>query len=56
MICEPERLNTLCRNQSHQTRGFFKIFEEAVCAGIGHRKFGGQDFVKECLELFDPRT
>jgi len=32
-----------------------KVFEEAVCAGIGHKKFGGVDFVSECLELFDDR-
>lgn len=30
-----------------------KVFEEAVCAGLGHRKYGGKDFVAECLELFD---
>lgn len=30
-----------------------KVFEEAICAGLGHKKFGGKDFVSECLELFD---
>lgn len=30
-----------------------KVFEEAVCAALGHRKFGGKDFMSECLELFD---
>lgn len=30
-----------------------KVFEEAVCAALGHKKFGGKDFLTECLELFD---
>lgn len=30
-----------------------KIFEEAICAGLGQKKFGGKDFISECLELFD---
>jgi hypothetical protein len=30
-----------------------KVFEEAICAGLGHKKFGGKDFISECLELFD---
>lgn len=30
-----------------------KVFEEAVCAGLGHKKFGGKDFICQCLELFD---
>lgn len=29
-----------------------KVFEEAVCAGLGQRKYGEKDFVSECLELF----
>ena len=24
-----------------------------MCAGLGHKKFGGKDFVSECLELFN---
>lgn len=30
-----------------------KAFEEAVCLGVGHKRFGGKDFVQEALELFD---
>lgn len=30
-----------------------KVFEEAICAALGHKKFGGQDFIAECLELFE---
>mmetsp|Transcript_48966 Transcript_48966/g.59058 ORF Transcript_48966/g.59058 Transcript_48966/m.59058 type:complete len:199 (-) Transcript_48966:206-802(-) len=30
-----------------------KVFEEAICAGLGHKKFGGDDFLSECLGLFD---
>ena len=30
-----------------------KVFEEAVCAGLGQRKYGEKDFLSECLELFD---
>mmetsp|Transcript_11119 Transcript_11119/g.16833 ORF Transcript_11119/g.16833 Transcript_11119/m.16833 type:complete len:233 (+) Transcript_11119:2904-3602(+) len=30
-----------------------KLFEEAICAALGHKKFGGQDFISECLELFE---
>ena len=29
------------------------MFEEAICAALGQKKFGGQDFVSQCLELFD---
>ena len=29
-----------------------KVFEEAVCAGLGQRKYGEKDFLSECLELF----
>ncbi len=30
-----------------------KVFEEAVCAGLGQRKYGEKDFLLECLELFE---
>jgi Rab-like protein 2 len=30
-----------------------KVFEEAVCAGLGQRKYGEKDFLSECLELFE---
>lgn len=30
-----------------------KVFEEALCAGLGQRKFGEKDFLSECLELFE---
>ncbi|KAL7463003.1 hypothetical protein ACHAXS_003376 [Conticribra weissflogii] len=30
-----------------------KVFEEAICAGLGQRKYGEKDFLSECLELFD---
>ncbi|KAL9183091.1 hypothetical protein ACHAXT_004878 [Thalassiosira profunda] len=30
-----------------------KAFEEAICAGLGQRKYGEQDFLSECLGLFD---
>jgi Rab-like protein 2 len=30
-----------------------KIFEEAVCAGLGQRKYGEREFLTECLELYD---
>ncbi len=30
-----------------------KVIEEAVCAGLGHKRFGGKDFVQEVLELFE---
>mgnify|MGYP000750407024 CR=1 FL=1 len=30
-----------------------KVFEEAVCAGLGQRKYGEKDFMSECLELFN---
>ena len=29
-----------------------KVFEEAVCAGLGQRKYGEKDFLSECLDLF----
>jgi hypothetical protein len=29
------------------------VFEEAVCAGLGQRKYGEKDFLLECLELFE---
>ena len=39
----------------HQLFSFIliQVFEEAVCAGLGHKKFGGKDFICQCLELFD---
>mmetsp|Transcript_25423 Transcript_25423/g.51303 ORF Transcript_25423/g.51303 Transcript_25423/m.51303 type:complete len:222 (+) Transcript_25423:141-806(+) len=30
-----------------------KVFEEAICAGLGQRKYGEKDFLSECLELFE---
>lgn len=30
-----------------------KVFEEAVCAGLGQRKYGEKDFLSECLGLFE---
>ncbi|KAL7478948.1 hypothetical protein ACHAW6_004700 [Cyclotella cf. meneghiniana] len=30
-----------------------KVFEEAVYAGLGQRKYGEKDFLSECLELFE---
>lgn len=30
-----------------------KIFEEAVCAGLGQRKYEEREFLTECLELYD---
>jgi len=30
-----------------------KIFEEAVCAGLGQRKYGENEFLTECLALYD---
>jgi len=30
-----------------------KVFEEAICAGLGKRKFGEKDFLSECLDLFE---
>lgn len=30
-----------------------KVFEEAVCAGLGQQKYGEKDFLSECLELFE---
>lgn len=33
-----------------------KVFEEAVCAGLGQRKYGEKDFLSECLELFVDET
>jgi hypothetical protein len=41
------------QTQTNANTTFLKIFEEAVCAGLGHRKFGEQDFIAECLGLFD---
>ena len=29
-----------------------KVFEEAVCAGLGQKKYGEKDLLSECLELF----
>ena len=29
-----------------------KVFEEAVCAGLGHKKYGEKDLLNECLDLF----
>jgi len=31
----------------------FQVFEEAVCAAVGHKKFGGKTFIDEALELFE---
>lgn len=30
-----------------------RVFEEAICSGIGQRKFGSIDFLEECLDMFD---
>lgn len=30
-----------------------KLFEEAVCAALVHKKFSGGDFITECLEILD---
>ena len=30
-----------------------KVFEEAVCAGLGQKKYGEKDFLSECLDLFE---
>lgn len=30
-----------------------KVFEEAICAGLGQRKYGEKDFLSECLQLFE---
>jgi len=30
-----------------------KVFEEAICAGLGHKQYDEKGFLSECLELFD---
>lgn len=30
-----------------------KVFEEAICAAVVHKKFSGSDFITECLEILD---
>ena len=30
-----------------------RVFEEAICSGIGQRKFGSIYFLEECLDMFD---
>jgi hypothetical protein len=35
---------------------YIQVFEEAVCAGLGHKKYGGSDFLTECLDLFAPSS
>jgi hypothetical protein len=29
------------------------VFEEAIYAAVGHKKFGGRTFLDEALELFE---
>lgn len=33
-----------------------KVFEEAICAAVVHKKFTGGDFITECLEILDNST
>lgn len=33
-----------------------KVFEEAILAGLGHKKFAAKCFVEECLDLFESST